>query len=128
MNAVASEAPIRDGPSTSSARTSIGTGGTTDIHSVRWSGFGARACRLQMLPIAQPSAPQRVRTTGIRAAVWPRWAAMAASPATATTMPTTCRRVSRSRRKIPASSTVNGAEACSTSEASPLGMPAAMPR
>ncbi len=47
-------------------------------------------------------------------------------PAIATTMPATCTGRIRSRRNSVPSSTVNGADDCSTREASPVGMPIRM--
>ncbi|GAB3701506.1 hypothetical protein GCM10028815_08580 [Mariniluteicoccus flavus] len=50
------------GPSNTNDRRNIGRGGTTDIHSVRCSGFGGAAKRLDRLPSAQPRAPRSTRT------------------------------------------------------------------
>jgi hypothetical protein len=105
----------------------MGTGGTTADHSVRCSAFGACARRLQTLPIAHPRAPHRVSATGTHAAVCARWTAMAPRPRTASVTPASCRVDSRSCSQMPPMTTVKGAEACRTSEARPLGIPAAMP-
>jgi len=125
---VVKEAPMRSGPSTNSATTSIGSGGTTLIHSTSWSGFAAAARRLPRLPSAQPKPPAIVRRNGSSAADSQRCCPTSDSPPTATTMPTTCAPVSRSRRKAAPSTTVNGAEDCSTNDARPTGMPAARPQ
>ncbi len=119
---------MRSGPSTVSESTAIGTGGTIDHHSVRCNGFDAPARRVATLPIAHPSAPQSASTTGSSAAACARCTAIAARAHTATVTPMTCRPVRRSRRNTPASTTVNGAEAWSTSDASPDGIPDAMLR
>ena len=64
MTAARSASQPAAGPSTTQDAASSGTGGTTDIHSVRCSGFGGAASRLQRLPSAQPSAPASVSSTG----------------------------------------------------------------
>jgi len=124
----ASESPMRCGPSKISASASIGSTGTTDIHSVKCRGFGAWARALHTLPIAQPNAPASTRRNGSRAAESARCQPTRANPATATRIPATRRRVSRSRPRTTPISTVNGADAWSTSDPSPAGIPAAMPQ
>lgn len=53
---------------------------------------------------------------------------MTTIPATATMMPSTWSGAIRSRRNSTPSSTVNGADVCSTSDASPVGIPRCMAR
>ncbi|SKT30416.1 Uncharacterised protein [Mycobacteroides abscessus subsp. abscessus] len=111
-------------------------GGTTDIHRVSRRGVcGSVLCsmafRLAMLPKAQPSAPSSVRTTGTSAAEAPcvaRSVAMSAIPATASVIPVTCTADIRSPSSTTPRIAVNGAEACRTRDARPVGMPLAMAR
>lgn len=115
------------GPSRAADRPSSGIGGSTHIQSAKRSGWSGRACRLAILPIAQPNAATRVSTSGSRAASCARSTAMALIPATASTMPPACRREMRSPSSSP-SSMVNGAAACTTTDACPEGMPMSMAR
>ena len=125
---VASALPISAGPSTSNDTASIGSGGTTDIHNVRCSGLGAAASRLARLPSAQPKAPSTTSRKGPQLVASARLSPTSARPATATPTPRARRGVSRSRRSSTPSTTVKGADACSTRDASPAGKPAAIPR
>ena len=68
-----------------------------------------------------------VSATGSSAAARAWLAPISARPATAMPTPRARRGVSRSPRKAVASRMVKGAEACNASEASPAGIPAAMP-
>ena len=124
----ANEAAMRSGPSTRRLRPSIGIGGTTDIHSVRCSGLGAAASRVARLPKAHPRPPSTTSRNGHGGAPSAREAPTTIRPPTATVTPTSARRPTRSRSSSAPSSTVNGAEDCSTSDARPAGNPAAMPR
>ncbi|GAA1869024.1 hypothetical protein GCM10009813_32090 [Brevibacterium marinum] len=106
---------------------SIGTGGTTDIHIVNFTGCAECAWRLQTLPIAQPKAPARVSRNGRKLAFESRRChPTTPSPAMAMSRNTICEPRTRSRRKVMPSSTVNGPEACRTSEARPVGIPVAI--
>ncbi len=128
---VVSDRPMAAGPSTSSDRASIGSGGTTDIHSMNRNGLSGCACRLDTLPNAHPSPPHSVSTTGSSPAEAPapaRRAAMPPSPQSASPTPTACRALIRSRSHAAPSRTVNGADACRTRDASPVGMPVSIAR
>lgn len=74
------------------------------------------------MPRTQPSAASRVSSTGSSAAVNARSQAINPMPVTASPMPMSCRPLTRSPSSIAPSSTVNGADACGTSDASPLGI------
>lgn len=141
---VSDSTPAR-GPSNTRLIAANGIGGTTDIHRVmrtalsrRASGAGrvggcCAASLLPMLPNAQPRPPSTVSTIGTSAPSpsglpVARSIPMTAMPSTATTMPTTWSRAMRSRRNSTPSSTVNGADVCSTSDASPVGIPRCIAR
>lgn len=123
---VATASTIRRGPSSDRASANSGSGGTTDIHRVSCKGFGGCAQRLARLPNAQPSPPHTVSRNGHQVAEARCCEPTIASPSTATPTPSARTGVSRSLSSAAPSSTVNGAEDCSTSDARPVGMPCAI--
>lgn len=124
---VVNDRAMSAGPSTIRASPMSGTGGTTVIQSVRWRAFGAWARALAWLPSAQPKPPASTSRNGSTAAEWDRATPTTPRPTRARANPAAWRRDTRWPRATPMS-TVNGADDCSTSEASPAGIPCAMPR
>ncbi|AZG47353.1 hypothetical protein D7316_03962 [Gordonia insulae] len=127
------------GPSNAKLISRNGIGGTTDIQRVMRSGSPGRAgwtltaSLLPMLPKAQPRPPRTVRIIGMIAAtpseLWvARSIPIRIMPITATAIPMTWSGLIRSRKNSTPSSTVNGAEVWSTSDASPVGIPRSIAR
>jgi hypothetical protein len=120
----ASAAPTSAGPSSTSDSASSGTGTNTADHTVRPSPPRTPEARDRTLPTPHESAPSRQRTSASSETCPPRPTATTASPTDPSSTPPTCAGVGSSRSQPAAISTVKMTWACSTSAASPGGMPA----
>src|SRR6266851_1921595 len=116
------------GPSSAIDRAREGSGGTRLSHAIRFSISTGGSRFTSTLPTPQLMAETAVspRPRAVRSP--PTVAAMRASPANAVAVPASCLRVGRSRRTIAAKRMVNKACVWTTIEASPGGMPWAMPK
>jgi hypothetical protein len=119
----ASASPTACGPSTRSESARRGRGGISEIHTINASGSAPLARFISRLATAHAAAA--ATHSDSPAAVTPPSpaAAMTPMPASAQPRPMSWPRDGRSRSVAAASSSVNGAWACRTTDANPAGMP-----